>query len=71
MKKGYVWLLSLLMLLLMGMTMLLTACTPEEQRAMDMPTVRGELAKLEGEEGNWLGLTAEEKLADFDHLYQT
>ena len=36
-----------------------------------MPTVRGELAKLEGEEGNWLGLSAEEKLADFDYLYQT
>lgn len=70
MKKNGVCLLGLLSLLLIG-TMLLTACTPEEQREMDMPTVRGELAKLEGEEGNWLGLSAEEKLADFDYLYQT
>ena len=70
MKKNGGWLSGLLSLLIMG-TMLLTACTPEEKREIDMPTVRGELAKLEGEEGNWLGLSAEEKLADFDYLYQT
>lgn len=69
MEKKYNWLLVVLTILLLA-SVFLTACTPKEQRAMDLPTVRGEMAKLEGEEGNWLGLTAEEKLADFDYLYQ-
>lgn len=34
-------------------------------------TVIGEFARLSAEEGNWKGLTTEEKLEDFDFLYQT
>lgn len=34
-------------------------------------TVIGEFARLSAEEGNWKGLTKEEKLEDFDFLYQT
>ena len=70
MERKHTWLFMIFAILLLGCAFL-TACTPQEQRAMDLPTVRGEMAKLEGEEGNWLGLDAEEKLADFDYLYQT
>ena len=69
MQKRYTWLIVFMSLLLIG-SVLLSSCAPKEERAMDLPTVRGELAKLTSEEGNWLGLTAEQKLADFDYLYQ-
>ncbi len=45
--------------------------TADGKDAGQHQTVIGELYKLSGEEANWKGLTGEEKLEDFDYLYQT
>lgn len=58
------------LVLVLVLLFLLAACqsAPKEQERL---TVLGELNKLEGEKGNWLGLSSEQKLEDFDYLYQT
>lgn len=61
-KKAFVLMLTFVL------TFLLAAC---QEQIKEEPTVLDELSKLEGKEGNWLGLTTEQKLEDFDFLYQT
>lgn len=43
----------------------------QQKKSEEGVTVIGEFARLSAEEGNWKGLTTEEKLEDFDFLYQT
>ena len=40
-------------------------------KADEPPTVLGEFAKLDEEKGNWMSLTPEQRMEDFDYLYQT
>lgn len=64
---------SVIVLMLVTMLVWMAAACGMAQKAtpQEMPTVLGELNKLSGEDGNWLDLTTEQKLADFDYLYQT
>jgi len=43
----------------------------EPKEDEEPPTVLGEFVKLDEEKGNWLNLTPEKRLEDFDYLYET